>query len=41
MLQSGITVTQFNSKNLQEGATYTFRVQARNAEGFGDLSDPV
>ena len=36
---SGLTVREFTKEALVQGQTYNFRVQARNAVGYSDLSD--
>lgn len=39
VLATGITVTAYTAESLSEGTTYSFKVQARNLEGFGEFSE--
>jgi hypothetical protein len=40
-LEASITETTYTAINLTPGITYKFKVQARNAYGYGDYSDEV
>lgn len=39
MLQTALTETRYTAISLYEGFTYSFKVHARNAEGYGEFSD--
>ena len=41
VVQSGLTVRSYRRSPLNQGQSYTFKVQARNAVGFSLYSEPI